>query len=472
MGFLRYQDYKLAAYSRWATCRLGNSAAKAYAGLHEGHDLMTRANKWLMGLGIAVLVLGAAWLALLRWLPSDEELARRASVELEAQLGTKVRVGALHWRLLPSPAVVIEDVATEQPQPILIKKLTAYPDVFALAQRRIKIDRADLEGAVVPQLSLHGLGSGREKDETAAEELPLARFVFRDLTWVSRRGIAVVYEGEVDFDPGWRPRKAELRRPGFRPATDLSLVRQGQEDRWAARIHVGGGTANGEVRLDFRAKGRMHLEGELQPQGVEVESMMAAFNRRSVIAGKASGQTTLSADGDTVGELARSLHTRTPFSIGKSTLLRFDLDKAVRSAGKEHAGQTPLDSVNGQLDTQNTPQGMVVSYTNLKATSGSLSASGQAKVANRQIEAEFAVDLVDGIVGVPLSVSGPLDNVKFSVPNSAIAGAVVGTAVLPGVGTAIGARIGATLGKIFSPGPATPASAPPPARAAKPATSR
>ena len=433
---------------------------------------MTRANKWLLGLGIAVLVLGAAWLALLHWLPSDEELARRASAELEAQLGTKVRVGGLRWRLLPSPAVVIEDVATEQAQPILIKKLTAYPDVFALAQRRIKIDRADLEGAVVPQLSLHGLGGGREKDGTAAEELPLARFVFRDLTWISRRGIAVVYEGEVDFDPGWRPRKAELRRPGFKLATDLSLARQGQEDRWAARIHVGGGTAHGEVRLDFRAKGRMHLEGELQPQGVEVESMMAAFNRRSVVAGKASGQTTLSADGDTVGELARSLHTRTPFNIGKSTLLRFDLDKAVRSAGKEHAGQTPLDSVTGQLDTQNTPQGMVVTYTNLKATSGSLSASGQAKVANRQIEAEFAVDLVDGIVGVPLSVSGPLDNVKFSVPNSAIAGAVVGTAVLPGVGTAIGARIGATLGKIFSPGPAPPASAPPPARTAKPATAR
>jgi hypothetical protein len=431
---------------------------------------MTRKSRWLLALGIIAILAAAAWLAVLRLVPSDEELARRASVELERQLGVKVRVGAVHWRLLPSPAVVMEDAATEQPQPIVIKKMTAYPDVFALAQRRIKIDRADLEGAVVPQLSLHGLGSGREKDEMASEELPLARFVFRDVTWISRRGIAVVYEGEVDFDPGWRPRKAELRRPGFKPATDLLLTRHGQEDRWAARIHVGGGTADGELRLDFRANGRMHLEGTLQPRGVEVESMMAAFNRRSVVAGNASGETTLSANGDTMGELARSLHTRTPFTIGKSTLLRFDLDKAVRTAGKEHAGQTPLDSITGQLDTQNTPQGMVITYTNLKARSGSLSASGQAKIANRQIEAEFAVDLVDGIVGVPLSVSGPLEDVKFSVPKSAIAGAVVGTAVLPGVGTAIGARIGATLGKIFSPGPASPASAP--ARAVSPARNR
>ncbi|MEO8389509.1 hypothetical protein [Polaromonas sp.] len=433
---------------------------------------MKRAHKWLAGVVIVLLVVAAAWVAALRLVPSDEELARRASVELEAALGVKVRVGALHWRLFPSPAVVMEDAATEQPQPIVIKKLTAYPDLFALWQRRIKIDRADLEGAVVPQLSLRGLASKRQKEETATEELPLARFVFRDVTWISRRGISVVYEGEVDFDPGWRPRKAELRRPGVSPAAQLTLTRQGPDDRWDTRIQVGGGTAHGDVHLETRAGGRLHLEGKLQPKDIEVESALAAFNRRSIIAGRASGDTTLTANGDTVGELAQSLHTQTLFTMGKSTLLRFDLDKAVRSAGKEHEGQTPLDSVTGRLDTQNTPQGMVVTYTGVKAVSGSLTASGEAKIANRHIEAEFAVDLVDGIVGVPLKVSGPLEDVKFSVPSGAIAGAVVGTAVLPGVGTAIGARVGAALGKIFSPGPATPApasSAPSAPRAAKPA---
>lgn len=427
---------------------------------------MKRSHKWLTGLGLALLLVGVAWVAALRLLPSDEELARRASAQLEAELGIKVRVGALHWRLFPSPAVVMEDAATEQPQPILIKKLTLYPDLFALWQRRIKIDRADLEGAVVPQLSLRGPGSKQKKDDAVAEELPLARFVFRDVTWISRRGIPVVYDGEVDFDPGWRPRRAELRRPGAKDPTHLALSRNGQDDQWEARIHVGGGTLHGNVRLDTRAGGRLHLEGRLQPKDIEVESMMTAFNRRSVIAGRASGDTTLTANGDTVGELAQSLHTQTLFTMGKSTLLRFDLDKVVRTAGKEHAGQTPLESVTGRLDTQNTPQGMVVTYTGIKASSGSLTASGQAKVANRRIEAEFAVDLVDGIVGVPLTVSGPLEDIEFSVPSGAIAGAVVGTAVLPGVGTAIGARVGATLGRIFSPGPAPASSAP---RASKPA---
>lgn len=428
---------------------------------------MTRGHKWLVGLGIAVGVLALFWIAIVSLIPSDDALARRAALELESALGVPVTVGALHWRLLPSPALVIENAATTQPQPITIQKLTADPDLLALWQGRVKIDHAELEGAVVPQLSLRKLWvhaetqpDGPTEGGLSADALPLARFVFRDVTWISRHGIPVVYDGEVDFDTGWRPRQAQLRRPDFKPATDLTLTRKGEgqeskdkEDRWDLRINVGGGTALGEVQLQTRAKGQFHLEGKLQPREIEVASALAAFNRRSVVAGKASGNTVLSANGSTVTELAQSLHSQTAFTMGRATLLRFDLDKTIRSAGKEHAGQTALDSVSGQLDTQNTAQGMVVNYNGIKAGTGALSVSGKARVANRQIEAELAVDLVEGLVGVPLRVSGPLENVKFSVPRGALMGAAVGTAVLPGIGSAIGARIGATLGKIFSPEP-------------------
>jgi hypothetical protein len=141
--------------------------------------------------------------------------------------------------------------------------------------------------------------------------------------------------------------------------------------------------------------------------------------------------------------------------MGKGTQLKIDVDKAIRSFGKERAGQTAMDAITGQLDTQNTVRGMVVNLSDIRATSGVFSASGKAKIAGRQVEGEFAVDLVDGIVGVPLLISGPLNKVVISVPRSAIAGAVLGTVVLPGVGTAIGARVGAALGQIFSPGTST-----------------
>lgn len=428
-----------------------------------------RAQKWLLAVGVALAVLVLLGMGLASLVPSDEALARRASTELEAALGVPVSVGALHWRLRPSATVELENVATQQSQPIVIKKLTAHLNVSALWQRRLKLDRVEVDGAVLPQLSLRGLHApsgeraGGQAGGLRMDEIPLEQLVFRDVSWISRHGNRVVYDGEAQFETGWRPRKAALRRPDFEPATDLTLTRQGQDDRWDTRINVGGGTANGELQLQTGANGELHLGGKLQPRGIEAVSALAAFNRRSVIAGKVSGETTVSANGAGMAELARSLHTATPFTMGRSTLLRFDLDKAIRSAGKEHGGKTPLESVTGQLDTQNTPDGMVLDFSRVKAASGALSASGKAHIANRQIEAELAVDLVEGLIGVPLTLSGPLAHVNVSVPPGAVAGAAVGTAVLPGAGTAIGARIGAALGKIFSPAPSASSGNRPPA---------
>jgi uncharacterized protein involved in outer membrane biogenesis len=427
---------------------------------------MRARNKWMVAGGVLLALLVAGWVALLLLLPSDEELAARASVELEARFGVPVAVGSVDWHLFPVPVVVVQDVATRQTPAITLKKLTVHPSLPALLDGRLQLDRAELEGAVLPQLSLRALDKGSAVTQGNPDTTVLQRLVFRDVTWISRMGKPVVFEGEADFDPAWRPRQAHLRRPGVLPATDLRLTRQGQEDRWTAQIRIGGGTADGEVEIKTRDKGRLRLEGALKPQGVEVEAALAAFDRRSVISGQASGDTSLLADGDTVGELAQTLHTKTMFSMRRARLLRFDLDKAVRSLGQDYAGQTPLDSVTGQMDTQNTPQGMVVTYSGVKATSGALTASGRARIANRQIDSEFAVDLVDGVIGVPLKVSGPFEDVKVSTPAGAVAGAAVGTAVLPGIGTAIGARIGATLGKIFSPDPAPPKTAPP--RSGKP----
>jgi len=220
---------------------------------------------------------------------------------------------------------------------------------------------------------------------------------------------------------------------------------------------VGGGTLHGDIALKTAATGAMHLSGQLAPHDIEVASAVSSFNRRSPVGGKGSGQTVLSADGKSVGELVRSLHTRTTFSIDPATVLRFDLDKAISTRGKERDGQTTLQALTGQLDTQNTNEGMRATYTGLKARAGQYTATGKATVYHRQIEASGDLYLAEGAVGVPFTVSGPVNKPKASVPPGFFAGAAIGTAVLPGIGTSIGARIGGALDRLFKSDAQSPA---------------
>lgn len=71
-----------------------------------------------------------------------------------------VSVGALHWQLLPSPRVTVENVVTTQTQPIEVKNSRPIFDTSALWKRRLKVARAETSTAacVVPQLSLRGAG--------------------------------------------------------------------------------------------------------------------------------------------------------------------------------------------------------------------------------------------------------------------------------------------------------------------------
>lgn len=414
---------------------------------------MTRAARWtLRTLLGSIALIGALAAAFVVLVPSNEELGARLAAQAETALGVKVTLGAVAWQLFP-PAVVIENVATVQPQPISFRRLIAQPLPRELLHGRLRFDHVLLEDAVLPQLSLRALRvkpavRGAEAERPLVEELR-----FTNLTWITRYGVPLEFDGNVLFDAAWRPREAEIVRPGVKPLTQLKLVRESGMDRWTVGLALGGGTANGQISLAPGKGELLALSGVLEPRNVEVESALAAFKRHSALQGRASGRTVLSAGGEGVAELARSLHTRTQFSVAGATLRHVDVDKAIRSFGKDRAGQTALQSLSGQMDTQNTPEGMVVRYSAIQARGETFSAHGGGTIANRQIDGQLTVDLIGGLVGVPLKVSGALSAPQVTVPGSAMAGAAagatVGTAVLPGVGTVIGAGVGAAIGKLF-----------------------
>ena len=411
---------------------------------------MKRAARWTLLVILSLAPIAALLaVAFFRLVPDDRELASRIAVAAEHNVGVKVTVGAARLKLWPQPQLVLADVATVQPQPISLKRLVARPRVSELLRGRMSFEHAEIDGAVIPQSSLRGLKVNPAAPQ-ASVPFPLESLRFRHLTWITRHGKELEFEGNVAFDSGWQPRQAELVRPGasFR----LALARQ-DANHWKIDIQLGGGTADGEVELSRDKNGRLQLTGQLAPRDIEVASAMEAFKMRSAVLGKAGGRTQLSASGANVAELPTTLRTRTTFSMAPATLLHIDVDKAIRSFGKEHAGRTPLRTVSGRMETQASPQGTVVRYTGVQAQGDSFTATGQGTIANRHINGELTVDVAGGLVGVPVKVSGPLGAARVSVPMPEVAGqaagTAVGTAILPGIGTAIGAEVGRSIGKIL-----------------------
>lgn len=391
-------------------------------------------------------LLAAAWLAVWALVPNDEELARRIEAEFEARLGQKLSVGAVRWRLLGLPMVEVLDANTVQPEPIRVGRVAIYPQLMPLLQKRLVVDRLQVDGAVVPR---NALAAYRGKTQDGRGAVVLRSVEFTNSTYISYSGIPVVYEGGIDFDDDGLPRRVQIWRPDVKPPVSLEATRDGKADGGAdlyrLRLQVAGGSAQGQARLATSAEGRMVLTGDLAPRGVEVEALLEAFHRRSPIAGFASGETELRAEGDTLTEVFRSLHTRSVLKVERAKILRFNMEKAVKSLGEDRTGETPLDSLSGVVDTQNTENGMKTTFTNVKAVAGNYTATGQATLYRQQIGAQGTLEIGGGIVEVPFSAQGPTSEPAFKIAWGTIAGAAAGTAVLPGIGTVIGAKIGGAV---------------------------
>ena len=145
-----------------------------------------------------------------------------------------------------------------------------------------------------------------------------------------------------------------------------------------------------------------------------------------------------------------ALQTHSKFTVRNAVVHGIDLAKAVRTVGLSRGGETRLDTLVGQISTK----GKAVQFTNLVASSGILSTSGNVALSpNRVLSGQVSVNLGAGAngpsFGVPLLVGGTLDAPTVTLTRAAMLGAAIGTAVLPGVGTGAGASLGGKLGDKF-----------------------
>jgi hypothetical protein len=416
------------------------------------------------GLGLAVVLLWLAVLALGQWTGSDG-FRQRVEREAAAALGVPVTLSRVAVDVFPLPAVVLEGLNVQAKPALTLARVEARPVWSALLRGRLAVATLIVREAVLPQTTLVLLGArvqdparkpgppGPDDEATDLSWLP-RKVVLDDVTWIGAQGRSSTVQAELALhDDGWPAVATVAVVRGALAGLKAELKREADlQTAWTLKVDVGGGTLQGPLKVTMPEPGAqardLVLDGALETRGVEVSALTAPSR---TLTGRLDASTTLSARINPkagAASITDALRTQTRFTVNNAVLQGVDLSKAVATVGLSRGGSTELDTLAGQVRTR----GQLIELTNLVASSGVLAATGEVTVSpGKALSGRVRVDVTRGaggeLVGVPLVVGGTLDEPTVSLSRSALLGAAIGTALMPGVGTGAGANLGDRLGE-------------------------
>ena len=440
---------------------------------------MGRIAKWFILISVVLLLLiASALLVLDRWLSSDD-FRLRVQREASVALGVPVTLKRLGFSLWPLPALTLDGAQVQASKSITAGRIELRPQWRGLLRREPQIDSLLLRDVQLPELALQGLFATLEKSSAAAGKAsppPLQqakppgwlprRIVLQNLSWIDAKGTAWSLDADVLLgaehlpetlelkliDGRWKGAQLELRRDRTRQVQDetanwpawavqAKLAGGSIQGRLAARLALGSGADGGAVSVPVPAHEAWAIQGQFETHNLEMAQLLAP---RPALTGRLEASTRLQARSAQPATLLDAAVSHTSFQVKDAVLQGIDLARAVTTVGLHRGGQTALDTLAGRLSTR----GRQLQLSNLVATSGVLSASGQVNVsATRALDGQVSVDIAKGVVGVPLLVAGTLDQPTVSLSRSAVLGAAIGTALLPGLGTGAGAKLGDKIGQ-------------------------
>lgn len=420
---------------------------------------MRKLIKWgTIAVAAFLLLLVVVALVLQHWLRTDD-FRTRVEREAGAALGAPLKLGRLSVDLWPLPAVAADDVRVLTKPALTVGRVEARPGYAALLAGRLEIATLVVKKAVLPQPAIAALGAAMERKQqkagkaapapaaaqssgSAMDMLP-RRAVFEDITWIDDKGQRITVNASADLGSDGLLDEAAFRIVQGRLAGTHGKIERDDGDVWPLRVDIGGGTIAGKLQLQPGKSGARVLSGQLATENVEVSALTAPSKP---LTGKLQAQTTLRSEFRDPAQAVDVLHTQTRFTVRDAVVEGIDLHKAVQTVGLSRGGITRLDTLAGQVATQ----GKVVHLTNLVATSGSLSATGNVSIAASQAlsgRVNVSLSRDKGDLGVPLVVGGTVDDPSVTLTRGAMVGAAIGTLITPGAGTAAGASTGDRIGE-------------------------
>ena len=433
---------------------------------------MPRALKWtLIGLAALAVLLGVAVAAVQSWLGSDDFRARVERQGSDA-LGVPLRLQAIKVALWPLPGVSLRGVEVTVKPPISAARVDVRPQWLDLLGGTPRIASLRVTDAVLSQAGLDALqAAGKAKSKGQAQQSPSGgdellplwlphTTVFDSLSWTNAKGASWTLDAKSEMGPDGLPEEvsASVLKGSMKDAR-LKLQRtstSGLPDTegwpaWELDLRLAGGSVKGKIAAKLPgtagakpatdAGAPFALRGQLETRDVDVAALTAPAR---TVSGRLEASTRLLGRGATLAALGGTLETQTKFNVKNAVVHGIDLAQAVKSVGMNKGGQTALDTLAGQVHTQ----GASIQLSNLVASSGVLSATGNVNISSaRALSGRVNVDMAPGVVGVPLQVGGTVDSPSVMLTRGAMIGAAVGTVLAPGVGTGAGASLGDKMGE-------------------------
>jgi len=427
---------------------------------------MRRTTRIALWIGLPAVLLVAGALALNRWIASDDFRERLGAAASET-LGAPVRAQRLSLAWWPVPAVAVDGLTIQARTPLSLQRVELRPRWGALLLGRVRVQTLVVREAVLPEATIAVLsarlsegkprdsqaGGASSEDETLDFSLLPRELVLDEVTWLAADGARTTVDAALRFDgDGW-PRESEVAiTGGHLRGTTIELQREGGATAWRLNARVGGGRIQGPITVGLPladAKNRrVTLKGSLRTEGVEVSALTAPSR---TLTGRLQASTEINAqfpERVSADALVAALRTDTRFTVSDAVINGIDLARAVTTVGLSRGGQTGLDTLAGQVSTH----GKAITLSNLVASSGVLAATGEVNISpSRALSGRVRVDVTRGttgqVTGVPLAVSGTLDEPQVTLTRAALVGAAIGTALMPGVGTSAGANLGDRLGE-------------------------
>lgn len=401
---------------------------------------------------------------------------------LAGKLGVPVKIGSLHFALLPTPRANIGNLVIGNDGDIQVGDIAAVLDVATLFDDVRVISTLKLDAPVLKPAGTALLGSlaGGKDESPGTAPVELRRIVVNDAK-VEVDGLQLPgFDAKVELSPGGKLQHATLTSSKGNLAVDLVPAESGyaatiKAEKWTppagpqivfdtlkANLEYAGSTLKFSqieatlYRGKLTASGQMnwarnwHLEGKFKTEGIELGDAARLFTRTVKVTGRISGDGKFSSTAKDAGKLGEALALDYNFNVANGVLYGVDLVKAASLLLRQGqtGGETHFDALSGALHTR----GKHIEVRPLHIVSGLLAADGNVSIAaDRKLGGKIDAEIKKGValVTVPLQISGTMDKPIVLPTKAALAGAAAGTALMGPLGTDLGIKAGSALDKMF-----------------------